>query len=87
MGSTASAAPLGGASGATGTFTQVFTDQFDTLNTTTWTRYNGIPTCCPQSGWAKTHVVATDGAMNILTYPTRHAATSGRLAACRWRAR
>jgi beta-glucanase (GH16 family) len=68
MGSTASAAPLA-ASGATGTFTQVFTDQFDTLNTATWTRYNGIPTCCPQSGWAKTHVVATDGAMNILTYP------------------
>ena len=55
--------------GATGTFTQVFTDQFDTLNTATWTRYNGIPTCCPQSGWAKTHVVATGGAMNILTYP------------------
>ena len=72
LSSTASAAPVAGsqavAPAAASQFTQVFTDQFDSLNTNTWTRYNGIPDCCPQSGWAKTHVVATGGAMNILTY-------------------
>ncbi len=71
LSSTASAAPLSAVAAqpaATGSFTQVFSDQFDTLNTNTWTRYNGTPSCCPQSGWAKTHVVATGGAMNILTY-------------------
>lgn len=72
LSSTASAAPLTAdpvqPAATSGSFTQVFSDQFDTLNTNTWTRYNGTPNCCPQSGWAKTHVVATGGAMNILTY-------------------
>ena len=56
LSSTASAAPLTAdavqPAATSGTFTQVFSDQFNTLNTNTWTRYNGTPTCCPQSGWA-----------------------------------
>jgi hypothetical protein len=34
----------------------------------TWTLYNGVPTCCKQSRWAPTHVVAEHGALRIRSY-------------------
>src|SRR5437879_3940773 len=34
----------------------------------TWTLYEGQPTCCKDSFWAKSHVVSTDGALRIQTY-------------------
>ena len=34
----------------------------------TWSIYDGQPTCCPQSGWAKSHVVVENGALRIRVY-------------------
>ena len=34
----------------------------------TWTLYNGVPGCCPQSLWAPSHVVSKAGALRIQTY-------------------
>jgi hypothetical protein len=34
----------------------------------TWTLYDGVPGCCPQSVWAPSHVVSKAGALRIQTY-------------------
>ena len=34
----------------------------------TWTLYDGVPGCCPQSVWAASHVVSKAGALRIQTY-------------------
>jgi hypothetical protein len=34
----------------------------------TWTLYQGVPTCCKDSLWAKSHVVSKSGALRIQTY-------------------
>lgn len=34
----------------------------------TWTLYDGVPTCCPQSYWAPSHVVSRGGILRIQTY-------------------
>jgi hypothetical protein len=34
----------------------------------TWTLYEGQPTCCKDSLWAKSHVVSKEGALRIQTY-------------------
>ena len=34
----------------------------------TWTLYQGKPACCPDSLWAKSHVVSKAGALRIQTY-------------------
>jgi hypothetical protein len=34
----------------------------------TWTLYQGVPTCCKDSLWAKSHVVSKAGALRIQTY-------------------
>jgi hypothetical protein len=34
----------------------------------TWTLYNGVPGCCPQSIWSPSHVVSKAGALRIQTY-------------------
>lgn len=69
--STAGAAPLpaqAAPAASSGSFTQTFSDSFDSLNTKNWSVYQGIPSCCPQSRWAKSHVTATGGALDIATY-------------------
>jgi beta-glucanase (GH16 family) len=48
---------------------RTYIDQFNgPLKAHSWTLYNGQPTCCPDSGWAKSHVVAENGALRIRTY-------------------
>ena len=69
MSTTAGAAPLGvhaQPAASSGSFTQVFKDDFNSLGS--WTRYQGTPSCCPQSRWAKDHVTVSGGSMNIETY-------------------
>ena len=34
----------------------------------TWTLYDGVPGCCPQSIWSPSHVVSKAGALRIQTY-------------------
>ena len=48
---------------------RVFYQQFNRpLKPHTWSIYQGIPTCCPDSIWAKSHVLARNGALRIRTY-------------------
>ncbi|HEY3766457.1 MAG TPA: glycoside hydrolase family 16 protein [Gaiellales bacterium] len=47
----------------------IFYRQFkDPLKRHTWTVYQGVPGCCSQSYWARSHVVAKAGALRIQTY-------------------
>jgi hypothetical protein len=47
----------------------IFLRQFKLpLKPHTWTLYQGKPTCCPTSLWAKSHVVSKAGALRIQTY-------------------
>jgi hypothetical protein len=48
---------------------RVFYQQFNLpLKRHTWSIYQGRPTCCPDSLWAKSHVLARNGALRIRTY-------------------
>ena len=48
---------------------RVFYQQFNRpLQPHTWSIYQGRPTCCPDSLWAKSHVLARNGALRIRTY-------------------
>jgi licheninase len=48
---------------------EIFYQQFrHPLKRHTWTVYQGKPTCCPQSYWAKSHVVSGGGILAIRTY-------------------
>lgn len=47
----------------------VFYQQFNhPLKPHTWTVYQGKPTCCKDSYWAKSHVVSRGGVLGIRTY-------------------
>ncbi len=47
----------------------IFYRQFkDPLKRHTWTIYQGVPGCCSQSYWARSHVVSKAGALRIQTY-------------------
>jgi Glycosyl hydrolases family 16 len=69
---------LGAAAGATPPPTSarfpklVFYQQFRrALRPHTWTLYQGKPTCCKDSLWAKSHVIVRHGALRIRTYRDR----------------
>ena len=48
---------------------RIFYRQFQLpLRPHTWTLYNGVPGCCPQSLWSPSHVVSKAGALRIQTY-------------------
>jgi licheninase len=48
---------------------RVFLQQFNApLKKGTWSIYQGHPTCCPTSQWAKSHVVSYGGALRIRSY-------------------
>jgi beta-glucanase (GH16 family) len=38
------------------------------INTSIWTRYSGTPTCCPDTFWAKSHVVVKSGILRLQNY-------------------
>jgi hypothetical protein len=47
----------------------IFYRQFkDALKRHTWTVYQGVPGCCDQSYWARSHVVSKGGMLRIQTY-------------------
>jgi hypothetical protein len=47
----------------------IFYRQFkDPIKRHTWTIYQGVPGCCDQSYWAKSHVVSKGGMLRIQTY-------------------
>jgi hypothetical protein len=52
-----------------GTWTLVFVDDFDTLNTTTWAVLNGSTHCCPEEPqlYLARNVVASGGVLTITT--------------------
>jgi hypothetical protein len=56
--------------GVTPTFpVRVFYQQFNLpLKRHTWSIYQGVPTCCKDSIWAKSHVIVRNGALRIRTY-------------------
>jgi hypothetical protein len=69
--STAAAAMAPRATPATSTNfpVRVFHQQFNTaLKRHTWSIYQGVPTCCPASMWAKSHVLSRGGVLRIRTY-------------------
>jgi hypothetical protein len=71
LASSAAAAMMPGATPSTSpTFpVRVFYQQFDRpLKPHTWSIYEGHPTCCKDSLWAKSHVLAKAGALRIRTY-------------------
>src|SRR4029077_10763682 len=48
---------------------RIFYRQFQLpLRPHTWTLYDGVPGCCPQSLWSPSHVVSKAGALRIQTY-------------------
>ena len=38
------------------------------FSTRIWTRYQGTPRCCPTTRWARSHLVAKGGVMNLENY-------------------
>ena len=51
------------------TWKSVFSDEFTSgYSTATWTRYNGVPRCCAATRWDPSHLVVSQGIMNLQNY-------------------
>jgi len=47
------------------TFTLEYENQFDAPLGSEWTRYNGVPACCPTSLWVRENVVVQNGELQL----------------------